>query len=71
MSVTLEQFGIDRLAAAERLELAELLWESVEASAQLTDEQKAELARRDAEMDADPSIGLTWTEIRASVEAGR
>ena len=72
MSITLEQFGIDRLPVAERLELAELIWESIgEPPIRLSDEQRDELHRRDSEMDADPSIGLTWTQIRARVEARR
>jgi putative addiction module component (TIGR02574 family) len=34
----------------------------------LAAEQRAELARRDAELDANPGIALTWEQIRASVE---
>jgi putative addiction module component (TIGR02574 family) len=30
MALNLEQFGIDKLPANDRLELAELLWDSVE-----------------------------------------
>jgi putative addiction module component (TIGR02574 family) len=35
----------------------------------LTAEQRSELVRRDAELDANPEIALTWEQIRASVEA--
>jgi putative addiction module component (TIGR02574 family) len=35
----------------------------------LTGEQRAELHRRDAEMDAHPERALTWKQIRESVEA--
>ena len=35
---------------------------------QLSSEQRAELLRRDAELDANPEIALTWEQIRASVE---
>lgn len=35
----------------------------------LTEEQRAELKRRDAELAADPQSALTWEQIRASVEA--
>jgi putative addiction module component (TIGR02574 family) len=47
------------------------IWESLgdaRPSAQLTAEQRAELARRDAELTANPEIALTWEQIRASVE---
>lgn len=35
---------------------------------QFPPEQRAELARRDAELDADPASALTWEQIRASVD---
>ena len=34
----------------------------------LSSEQRAELLRRDAELDANPEIALTWEQIRVSVE---
>lgn len=40
-------------------------------SARLTAEQRAELARRNAELDAHPERALSWEQIRASVEASR
>ena len=40
-------------------------------AAPLTTERLAELARRDAELDANPAIALTWEQIRTSVEAGQ
>ena len=41
----------------------------VDLQVRLTAEQRAELARRDAELDASPGIALTWEQIRASIEA--
>jgi hypothetical protein len=35
---------------------------------ELTDEQRADLATRDAELDANPGIAMTWDQIRASIE---
>jgi putative addiction module component (TIGR02574 family) len=37
--------------------------------ASLTSEQRSELARRDAELDANPHTALTWEQIRASIES--
>jgi hypothetical protein len=34
----------------------------------LTDDQRAELARRDAELDAHPEIALTWEQVRSEIE---
>ncbi len=71
MAATMKELGIDRLSPEERVALALEIWESLGEArprAQLTAEQRAELARRDAELDANPAIALTWEQIRASVE---
>lgn len=47
-------------------------WENLDdarPSDRLTDEQRAELARRDAELDADPGLALTWEQIRSRVKS--
>ena len=62
---------IDRLSPEQRVALALEIWESLgdaRPPARLTAEQRAELARRDADLDANPGIALTWEQIRASVE---
>jgi putative addiction module component (TIGR02574 family) len=72
MAPTMKDFGIDRLPPDQRIALALEIWESLgdaRAPAGLTAQQRAELARRDAELDANPGIALTWEQIRASVEA--
>lgn len=72
MSTTMKELGIDRLEPAERIAPALEIWESLGENrpvGQLTTEQQAELTRRDAELNANPEIGLTWEQIRASVEA--
>ena len=57
-----------KLDPEERAHLIEELWESVEEDDFfLTDEQAAEIERRAAELEADPSIGIPWEEIRADL----
>ncbi len=71
MNPTMKDMEIDRLTPEQRIALALEIWESLgdaRPSAQLTPEQRAELARRDAELDAHPEIALTWEQIRASIE---
>lgn len=72
MSVMMKDLGRDRLDPAERIALAMEIWESLGDSrpaGRLSDEQRAELSRRDAELRADPQSALTWDQIRASIEA--
>jgi putative addiction module component (TIGR02574 family) len=72
MGPTMKDLGIDRLSPEQRITLALEIWESLgeaRSPAHLTAEQRSELARRDAELDANPGIALTWEQIRASVEA--
>ena len=58
-----------QLSPAERIQLAEGLWDSVAASPEsmpeLTEAQIAECERRLAEPDRDPSTGVPWDEARA------
>jgi putative addiction module component (TIGR02574 family) len=71
MNPTMKDLGIDRLSPEQRVALALEIWESLgdtRPPARLTTEQRTELARRDAELDANPGIALTWEQIRASVE---
>ena len=71
MTPTMQSLGIDRLSPEQQIALALEIWENLgeaRPGGQLTAEQRAELARRDAELDANPGIALTWEQIRASVE---
>lgn len=57
-----------KLPAADRVEIAMALWESLspaeqEAEFTLTPELRAELRRRIAEHDADPDSAIPWEEI--------
>ena len=68
MSITLEQFGIDRLADAERLELAELILASVEGDSvplPIPEWHLGELERRIAAADANPEAGIPWEVAKA------
>ncbi|MBY0514264.1 MAG: addiction module protein [Gemmataceae bacterium] len=74
MSPTMKDLGIDRLSPDQRTLLAWEIWDSLgdaRPAEPLSDELYAELLRRDAELEADPSSALTWEEIRASVESGQ
>jgi putative addiction module component (TIGR02574 family) len=74
VAMTMKDLGIDRLPPEERIALALEIWESLgnaRPSARLTAEQRKELAQRDAELDANLEIAMTWEQIRASVEKNR
>lgn len=55
------------LTASQRAKLAASLLESLPTFLYNDDEGLAEAHRRDAEMDNDPSIGLTTEQLRASL----
>ena len=59
-----------KLTAAERLELIEELWDSLDDQDEalaLTDAQREDLERRLAEADADPIGGSAWEEVRERI----
>ncbi|MGE3272679.1 MAG: addiction module protein [Chloroflexota bacterium] len=65
-----------KLSSSDRIEIAMALWESLsdaerEAEIVLTDEQKAELDRRWAEHQADPSSGIPWEVVKQRHERMR
>ncbi|WP_370037996.1 addiction module protein [Nocardioides sp.] len=64
------QSAIEAMSLDERLELVEFIEQSVEsAPIDVTEEQKTIIRSRAAELDADPSIGLTWDELDARMGA--
>jgi putative addiction module component (TIGR02574 family) len=72
MGPSMKDLGIDRLSPEQQIALALEIWESLgdaRPRGRLTAEQRAELAHRDAELDANPGIALTWEQIRASIKA--
>ena len=61
---------ISKLSVAERIQLAEDLWDSVAAETgdlPLTEAQAAELDRRLAELERDPEAGESWPAVRARI----
>lgn len=70
MGATMQELGIDRMTREQRIALALEIWESLgdDRPAGLSDTQRAELARRDVELDANPGLAVTWEQIRAAVE---
>ncbi len=66
------QSAIEAMSLDERLELVEYIESTVDQSQiEVTEEQKALIRSRAAELRADPSIGLTWDELKARVAARR
>jgi putative addiction module component (TIGR02574 family) len=61
---------IFELPIAERIELAQELWESVldhPEALPLTEAQKAELERRWQALEADPDAGQSWESLKKSL----
>jgi putative addiction module component (TIGR02574 family) len=58
------KIDVKQLSTAERLDLIEQIWDSLEADAlPVTDAQKAELDRRIEDMDRDGERGIPWREV--------
>jgi len=71
MSTTLSE--ILQLSIAERIQLAEDIWDSVAAVPEavvLTDEQREELDRRLAAYARNPEEGIAWHELKERVRKG-
>jgi putative addiction module component (TIGR02574 family) len=61
-------FDFTNLSIAERIQLAEDLWESIPeegVDVPLTEAQKAELDRRLEDLERDPGAGEPWEVVRA------
>ena len=59
---------IESLSAAEKLELLDAAWESLEAGpTPLTDVQREELDRRIAHHEQNPSDVIPWEQVRAGL----
>lgn len=57
---------ISNLSTAEKAELLDVVWESLEADAEsLTDTQRAELDRRIERYDQNPSDVIAWEKVKA------
>lgn len=62
---------VESLSAEERIELMGRLWDSLDpaAAAPITPALAAELDRREAEADADPTAGSSWAEIKNELQS--
>jgi len=63
--------NLSKLSVAERIQLAEDLWDSIAADTDdlpLTDAQKAELDCRLADLERNPDAGESWDVVRARIE---
>ncbi|WP_169977699.1 addiction module protein [Tautonia rosea] len=72
MATKMQELGIDRLSADERLDLMLELWDSLASEpgrTHLTPAQQRELQRRLADHDANPDDVISWEEIKAQALA--
>ncbi len=65
-------FDYRRLSVAQRLELVEDIWDSIDADANaemlpLTGDERAMLDERIAELEANPGQGESWPDVRARI----
>ncbi|MBY0230099.1 MAG: addiction module protein [Gemmataceae bacterium] len=70
--MTLNGVSVFDLPPAAKLQLIEDLWEDLATTTDtlpLTDEQKAELARRRAKLEADPSSAVSWEEAKRRIRS--
>ena len=66
------QSAIEAMSLDERLELVEYIESTVESEPiEVSEEQKSVIRSRAAELQGDPSIGLTWDELKARLATRR
>ena len=70
MAPTIQELGLDRLSPADRLSVAEAIWDSVASEAEaeaysLSASQQEELERRLADSIARPEAVTAWEEVKA------
>jgi putative addiction module component (TIGR02574 family) len=62
-----------KLPATERLEIIDALWESLTADPAhlppVSDELRAEIERREAEHEQDPSTAMDWEDFRKELQS--
>lgn len=74
MPLTLEQFGLDKVSADAKWELIFLLEDSIDAETAAyveTPEHLAELARRVADAEANPGLGIPMEVVMERLRAKR
>jgi putative addiction module component (TIGR02574 family) len=74
MAVSIKDLGIDRLSVREKLDLIEQIWDSLPAELQpdeVPDWHKEVLAKRLAEAEANPGVGVPWREALDAIRSRR
>ena len=70
MNATIKSLGIDLLSVDDQITLVGEIWDNIATNhpeaIELTDGQKAELDRRITDYEANPGIGISWEEVKAS-----
>ena len=72
MATLMQDLGIDRLSADDRLTLMHEIWDSLAAEPRrlpLTEAQRAELERRIAEHETNPGDAVPWEQVKAEALA--
>ena len=72
MPIDFEALGIHHLSVAERLELIEQIWNSLPeqgAPQEVPQWHLAELAKRRAQVEAQPGLGKPWRDLLGPLEA--
>lgn len=72
MTPTIQDLGIDRLSAEDRLRLIGEIWNSLSPDelTSITEGHREEIDRRLAAADANPAAGKPWEEVRARLRGG-
>ena len=71
MAQRAEQFNVKKLSIAERIILAEQIWDSIvdeQELLELTEAQREELGRRLEDYRASPGEGVSWEDVRKNHE---
>jgi putative addiction module component (TIGR02574 family) len=64
---------VQTLSVSERIELAEAIWDTIPSDASLdavplSEEHRAELDRRLADLEANPDAGSSWADVRVRLD---
>lgn len=73
MAIDMQALGIDQLSVPERLELIELIWETLPQQvdpSEMPEWHRDELAKRRAQAEAAPAMGKAWREVVDRLERG-
>ncbi|HLX64827.1 MAG TPA: addiction module protein [Planctomycetota bacterium] len=68
MTATIKTLGIDKMSVAQRILLAEEIWDSIGESSNdvaLTKAQRRDLERRLAAQNSNPKAGSSWDDVKA------